>query len=122
MREEKILRQVLLEGEPFAFALFEYELEENLDFYVSSRSKDMDKYFMAITENSNDVAMILVNENNQVLVNDSARKELQDYWGNNYENHINKLIPQIAKALAQDLIYITGIKEFDEIEYRRTLN
>ena len=62
MRIEKILRKVLLEGGSFAFALFEYELEENLDFYVSSRIKDEDKYFLAITENSNDVVMVLVNE------------------------------------------------------------
>ena len=84
--------------------------------------KDQDKYFLAITENSNDVAMILVNEKNQVLVNGSARKELQDYWGKNYEIHMNNLIPHIAKALAQDLIYITGINEFDFVKYREALN
>ena len=122
MRIEKILRKVLLEGESFAFALFEYELEENLDFYVSSRIKDQDKYFLAITENSHDVAMILVNEKNQVLVNNSAKKELQHYWGKNYENHMNKLIPKIAKALAQDLIYITGINEYDKVKYRAAIN
>ena len=50
------------------------------------------------------------------------QKELRNYWGKNYEHHMNKLIPHIAQALAQDLIYITGIKELNEIEYRRSLN
>ena len=122
MRIEKILRKALLEGECFALALFEYELEENLDFYVSSRIRDQDKYFVAITENNNDVAMILINEQNKVLVNKYARKELQNYLGKSYEDNINKLIPKIAKALDQDLIYITGIKESNSIEYLRTLN
>lgn len=102
--------------------MFEYKLEENLDFYVSSRIRDQDKYFLAITENNNDVAMILVNEQNQVLVNKLARNELQNYWGKSYEDNINKLIPQIAKALDQDLIYLTGLKEYNSIEYLRTLN
>lgn len=122
VRIEKNLSKVLLEGEPFSFALFEYELKENLDFYVSSRIEDQDKYFMAITENTDDVAMILVNEKNQVLVNKIARKELQNYWGKSYENNFNKLIPQIARSLDQDLIYITGIIESNSIEYLRTLN
>ena len=122
MRVEKILRKVLLEGESFALALFESELEENLDFYVSSRIKDQDKYFLAITENSNDVAMILVNEKNQVLVNNSARKELQNYWGKNYQDNMKQLIPHIAEALAQDLIYITGIKEFGWLKDFGVLN
>lgn len=122
VRIEKNLSKVLLEGEPFSFPLFEYELKENLDFYVSSRIEDQDKYFMAITENTDDVAMILVNEKNQVLVNKIARKELQNYWGKSYENNFNKLIPQIARALDQDLIYITGIIESNSIEYLRTLN
>jgi hypothetical protein len=122
VRIEKNLSKVLLEGEPFSFPLFEYELKENLDFYVSSRIEDQDKYFMAITENTDDVAMILVNEKNQVLVNKIARQELQNYWGKSYENNFNKLIPQIARSLDLDLIYITGIIESNSIEYLRTLN
>jgi len=122
VRIENNLRKVLLEGESFSLALFEYELKENLNFYVSSRIEEQDKYFMAITENTDDVAMILVNEQNQVLVNKLARQELQNYWGKSYENNFDKLIPQIAKALDQDLIYITGIIESNSLEYLRTLN
>ena len=59
---------------------------------------------------------------NQVLVNGAARKELQNYWEKNYEHNMNKLILHVAKALAQDLIYITGINELDKIKYRGALN
>jgi hypothetical protein len=35
---------------------------------------------------------------------------------------MNKLIPKIAEALAKNLIYITGINEFNFVGYHEALN
>ena len=57
---EKNLKKALLEDGPMAQALFEYELEEHVEEYLQSKRTDGDKYFFAVTEDTNDVAMLLI--------------------------------------------------------------
>lgn len=57
---EKNLRRVLLDDAPFAWALFEYELEEHIEEYTQSKHIDDDKYFFAVTEHTDDIAMLLI--------------------------------------------------------------
>ena len=53
------LKRVLLDDAPFAMALFDYELREHIAEYLESKRVDHDRYFFAITEHTNDVAMLL---------------------------------------------------------------
>ena len=69
---EKSLRKALLDDGPLVRALFEYELEEHVDAYARSKQTDGDKYFFAVTEHSNDVAMLLIDEGDQLHVNFTA--------------------------------------------------
>jgi hypothetical protein len=78
---EKNLKRALLEDGPFAQALFEYELEEHIEEYIQSKRADGDKYFFAITENNNDVAMLLVDEGDKVHINEDGRALLRSYGG-----------------------------------------
>ena len=56
---EKNLKRALLDDGAMARALFEYELEEHIQEYLLSKQEDGDKYFFAVTEHTNDVAMLL---------------------------------------------------------------
>ncbi len=59
-RIERNLKKALLKGGPMVRALFEFELEEHIEEYLQSKRADGDKYFFAITEHTNDVAMLLI--------------------------------------------------------------
>ena len=77
---EKNLIKALLGDGPLAKALFEYELEEHIEEYLQSKHQDDDKYFFAVTEHTNDVAMLLIDEHDKVHVNVAARTILKKLW------------------------------------------
>ena len=93
---EKNLRKALLEDGPFAQALFEYELKEHIEEYTQSKRADGDKYFFAITEHTNDVAMLLIDEGDNVHINDEARALLKKLWRDAYTKNLHTFISHIA--------------------------
>ena len=70
---EKNLIRALLDDGTMEYALFEYELKEHIDEYLESKQEDGDDYFFAVTEHTNDVAMLLIDTKNKVHVNEKAR-------------------------------------------------
>ncbi len=107
---EANLRNVLLGDQPFALALFEYELQEHVDDYVQSKQNDDDKYFFVVTEHSNDVAMLVIDEHNTVHINEQARAVLQSLWRDAYTTNMHRLIPQIAQQLHAGFLFAAGVK------------
>ena len=108
---EKNLRMALLENGPFAQALFEYELEEHIAEYIQSKQADGDKYFFAITEHTNDVAMLLIDKRNKVHVNEKARAMLKKYWHKSvYKHNMQILIPQMVDELSKGFLFVSGVK------------
>jgi hypothetical protein len=107
----KNLKKALLDDGPMAWALFEYELEEHLEEYLQSKQADGDKFFFAVTEHTNDVAMLLIDEDDQIHINEDARTWLQELWGDVYRENIQKLIPRMAEQLDAGYLSATGVKE-----------
>lgn len=110
---EKNLRKALLENGPLAQALFEYELEEHIGEYIQSKRADGDKYFFAITEHTNDVAMLLVDKDDNVHINEEARALLKKLWQDAYKKNLQMLIPGMAKELDAGYLYGAGVKVSD---------
>ncbi len=109
---EKNLKKALLEDGAFAQALFEYELQEHIEEYIQSKRADGDKYFIAITEHTNDVAMLLIDENDKVHVNEEGRVLLMKLWrGEAYKKNLRRLLPDMARELDSGFLYVAGIKE-----------
>jgi len=109
MKKRKIantLRKALLEDGKMERALYEYELEEHIDYF-------------AVTENSGDVAMVLITPDKTIYVNEEAREKLAKFWIKAYENNINRLIPMMAENLANDIISVTGVKMVSSNQKRR---
>jgi len=107
---EKLLRNALINDGKMQYRLYEYELEELLDDMKSSLIKDRDEFIFAITENNNDVAMVLIEKSGKVYINELARNKLKDLWSNAYLYNMNKLIPVFAKQLNDGEIPINGVK------------
>ncbi len=107
---ERNLRKALLEGGEFEKNLFEYELEEHIKEYIDSKRKDNDDYFFAITEHSNDVAMLFIDEEDQVYVNEDARVLLEKEWEGAYHSNVEKMLPIMAEELDAGYLSTTGVK------------
>jgi hypothetical protein len=110
---EKNLIKALLNDGKLEKALFDYELAEHIDEYLLSKKQDHDKYFFAVTEHTNDVAMLLIDENDVVHVNETARQHLQMLWQDVYDENMKKLIPDMASQLNAGFLYSAGIREVE---------
>jgi hypothetical protein len=78
---------------------------------MHSKKYDGDKFFFAVTEHTNDVAMVLIDENDEVHVNADARSALKRLWESSYEYNIKALIPVMAEQLDMGFLSSFGVKE-----------
>jgi frataxin-like iron-binding protein CyaY len=104
------LEKALLHNGIMQHRLYEYELEELMDELFESLARDHDHYLFAVTENSNDVAMVLIEASGQVYINEQARERLQQLWPATYAQNMRRFIPTLAKQLHQGHIPINGVK------------
>lgn len=107
---EKLLTQALLHNGKMEEALYHHELEEILGDLISSMNNDKDDYIFAVTENSGDIAMILIEKSKRVYINEDAKDKLKSLWPIAYESNIKQLIPMFAKQLSEGEIPINGVK------------
>lgn len=108
---ETKLRQALLEGGEMADALYEYELAEHVDYWYEGLKADQDEFVFVVTENSGNVAMLLITPEKTLYINENAREKLKQIWaGTVFESNMKRLIPMMAKDLANDIISVNGVK------------
>ena len=107
---EKLLREALLQDGKMELALYEYELEEHIEYWYEGLKADRDEFVFAVTENSGDVAMVLITKGKTVFINEDARKKLLEFWPRTYNANMKKLIPMMARDLANDIISVNGVK------------
>jgi hypothetical protein len=110
------LEKALLQDGHLELKLYQWELEEHVPEYLASKKKDKDKYFIAVTEHTNDVAMLLIDDKNRLYINEQARTKLKQFWKKSYVQNLQKLIPQIAQELHDGYVFITGVKEAKEVK------
>ncbi|MDX1521661.1 MAG: hypothetical protein R3264_08545 [Anaerolineae bacterium] len=108
-RIEKLLRKALIQNGPMAYALYEYELEEHIDYWYEGLVADQNEFVFAVTENSGDTAMILITPEKDVYVNEAAREKLIQLWGPAYRPNMKLMIPMMAEQLANDIIAVNGV-------------
>jgi hypothetical protein len=113
---EKNLKKALLNDGALARKLFEYELEEHIGDYLLSKWADGDKYFFAVTEHTNDVAVLLIDEHDNIHINEDARTLLKKLWGGAYGKNMEVLIPQIAEQLDEGYLFAAGVKVSGEVQ------
>ena len=117
MTTEKYLIRALLNDGAMSKSLFEEELQDQTDEFLKSKQEDNDDYFFAITERDNQVAMLLIDRNDKVHVNEEARAVLRSFWQKSvYEHNMLILIPQIVDELSKGYYFVTGVKTQRESE------
>lgn len=110
-KTESNLQKALLKNGTLSKKLFDYELNEHVDSFITSKIKDQDEYLLVVTEHSNDVAMILIDKNDDLFVNYEARTKLQSIWRKYaYSRNLKLLIPKIASRLNEGSIFECGFK------------
>ena len=108
---EKYLVRALLNDGVMSKALFEEELQEEIIEFLKSKQEDQDDYFFAITERDNHVAMLLIDEDDTVHVNEEARAVLKAHWQKSiYEETMLELIPQMVEELDAGYYFVTGLQ------------
>ena len=113
MRKKEIaslLHKALLQGGKMEYALYEYELEEHIEYWYEGLKADRDEFVFAVTENAGDVAMVLITKEKTVYVNEDAREKLHKLWSRAYDTNIAFLIPMLADELANGIIAVNGVK------------
>lgn len=102
---------MLLEGGDFSQALFEFDLEARIEAHLQAKHEDGDKYLFVIAEKPNEIAMMLIDENDEVHVNEEARALLMNLWqGENYKNNVLLFMPDMANELDKGNHYFAGVK------------
>ena len=119
---ERNLRKALLDDGPFAMALFEYELHEHIAEYIVSKQTDGDKYFIAVTEHTNDVAMLLIDEEDAIHINEKARAVLKKLWQKSYRENLELLIPDMARTLDDGYLWSGGVQVATNTQFRKLQN
>ena len=111
-RIENALRKALLLNGEMSDGLFEYELEEHVDFWKTNMKKDKDEFLFVVTENNGDVAMLLMTNKNEFFTNEMARQKLHELWDENnvYNYNIEFLLPVMTEQLENDIISVNGVK------------
>ena len=107
---EKNLKKTLLGAKRMSWDLFEYELEEHIEEYKQSKRADGDKFFFVVTENSNDVAMLLIDEEDRLYINERARLKLMLLWDKAYRHNIRTLLPKMVSVLDAGVVFSAGVK------------
>ncbi len=106
----KLLKKALLENGDMAYALYEHELKEHIDYWYKGLKRDGEDVVFVVTENTGDVAMVLITRDKTVYVNEDARQELMKIWQTNYAKNLEMMIPVMARDLANDIFAVTGVK------------
>jgi len=111
MTTEKYLVRALLDDGAMSKSLFEEELKDQLDDFLKSKKGDGDDFFFAITERDNQVAMLLIDGDDKVHVNEEARTVLKSFWQKSvYDDNILMLLPQMVEELNEGYYFVTGVK------------
>jgi hypothetical protein len=113
------LRKALLKNGAMAHALYEYELEEHLDYWYEGLKRDNNEFVFVVTENSGDVASVLIDQDKTVYINEEAREKLKKLWPEVYEENIEKLIPQMVRDLTNDIIFVAGVTTIDPSKHKK---
>ena len=108
-RIEKLLRKALIQNGEMAYALYEYELAEHIDYWYDGLKKDRNEFVFAVTENTGHTAMVLIEKDKKLYINEDGRKKLHDFWGKMYTENMEILIPRMAEDLANDIISVNGV-------------
>ena len=114
---EILLHNTLVRGEGMPYSLYEYDMEEHIDYWYQGLIKDKEDFVFIVNENSGHVAIVLITPDKKLYINEDGRKKLQKIWSKTYDDNMKRLIPKMADDLANDIISVNGVKAMQPFEF-----
>jgi len=96
--------------------LYEYELEEHVDYWKASMRRDRDEFLFVVDVRMNEVthrpnaALLLLEPSGAIWINELARDRLEALWGAAYEPNMQTLIPSFARQLKEGVLPVHGVQ------------
>ena len=103
------LYRALLLDKKMDKALYEFDLEEHVDSWKKELQEDKHEFMFAITENTGNVAMVLITKRNTVFVNGHALKKLKVLFKTAYKQNIETILPIMVTDLLSGNLAIQTI-------------
>jgi hypothetical protein len=113
---QDVLERVLLQDGEMDRALYEWEMEEHVDYWTASMRRDRDEYLFVVDVHMNNVtrqpgaALLVLEPMGPISVNEAARDRLKALWKDAYVPNMQKLIPSFAKQLKKGELAVNGVK------------
>jgi hypothetical protein len=110
------LERALLHNGELREELYEYDLEQHIDYWKQSMIRDQDEFLFVAAVHTNDVdhkydaALLLMEKSGEIYVNEPARERLKELWGKVYSSNMRKFIPLFAQQLKQGDLAVMGVK------------
>jgi hypothetical protein len=109
-RLKKLLEAALLDEGEMDDGLYEYDLEEHIEYFYAGLRKDQEEFVFAINENTGHVAMVLMTPDKSLYINEEARKKLQEIWPQTYKVNMKRLNPIMVRDLLSGHIAVNGVR------------
>ena len=103
------LYQALLLDKKMDKALYEFDLEEHVEKWQQELQDDKDEFMFAITENTGNVAMVLITKRKTVFINGKALKKLKALFNGAFKQDIETLLPSFVTDLLNGNIAVNTI-------------
>jgi hypothetical protein len=104
------LRKALLKGENnMSLALYQDKMVKHLDEWYEGLKDDREDLLFVITEMAGEIAMVVIDKNRNIYVNEESKEYLSKIWTKNYTKNIKFLIPMMADHINEAVFSITGV-------------
>ncbi|PZO40507.1 MAG: hypothetical protein DCF19_11430 [Pseudanabaena frigida] len=103
------LRKALLQGESMELSLYKSKLEGHIDEWYEELTADRGDFVFIVTEQAFSVAMITIDKDKNIHINEEAREQLSKIWAKNYIKNLKFLLPKMAEHINEYGLSITGI-------------
>lgn len=113
------LEHALLHNGEMHRELYEYEMEEHVDYWKASMRRDRDELLFVVDVRMNEVtrqpnaALLLLEPSGAISINERARERLEALWGEAYEPNLHTLIPSFAEQLHEGVLPVHGVQSLE---------
>lgn len=105
----RALRKALLKNEPMSLALYQDKLVEHIDEWYEGLNADQESLAIVLTARDEEVAMVMIDQDKNIHVNEEAKDKLLKMWTKNFTKNMQFLIPGMADHINEAVFSITGI-------------
>jgi hypothetical protein len=111
-----VLEHVLLQDGEMDRALYEWEMEEHVDYWTAKMRQNQSEYLIVADVSMNMVtgqpraALLVLEPAGPISVNEAARDRLKALWKDAYAPNMQKLIPSFAQMLKDGQLPVHGVK------------